>query len=85
MQWQPFIIEIEGLLPELGVGDFWELDVRLVGSKLVMDDARLILKFPKRREENFVSAENHIIPGLLKETNGQTPTQGNQKTMTAVP
>ncbi|MEH1899591.1 MAG: hypothetical protein V7K94_30745 [Nostoc sp.] len=87
MQWQPFIIEIEGLLPELGVGvgDFWELDVRLVGSKLVMDDARLILKFPKRREEIFVSAENHIIPGLLKKTNGQTPTEGNHKTTTPIP
>lgn len=54
MQWQPFIIEVKGLLPNAGLGDFWELDVRFVNSTFVMDDARLIMEFPKRSQENFV-------------------------------
>ncbi|NDJ26263.1 hypothetical protein GS682_32815 [Nostoc sp. B(2019)] len=83
MQWQPFIIEVEGLLPQQEVGDFWELDVRLVGSRLVMDEARLIMEFPRRKHSNSVSAENHSKPELPKETNNQTLSLGNHQRATA--
>lgn len=60
MQWQPFVIEVAGLLPNVGLGDFWELNVRFVNSTFVMDDARLIMEFPKRSQENFVIDEDHF-------------------------
>jgi hypothetical protein len=84
MQWQPFIIEVEGFLPQQEVGDFWELDVKLVGSKLVMDEARLIMEFPKRKHSNSVSAENHPKLELLKETNSQTLNLSNHQRVTAL-
>ncbi|WP_341529997.1 hypothetical protein WKK05_12200 [Nostoc sp. UHCC 0302] len=83
MQWQPFVIEVEGFLPQQEVGDFWELDVKLVGSKLVMDEARLIMEFPKRKHSNSVSAENHPKLELLKETNSQTLNLSNYHSLTA--
>ncbi|NDJ25751.1 hypothetical protein GS682_30035 [Nostoc sp. B(2019)] len=83
MQWQPFIIEVEGLLPQQEVGDFWELDVKLVGFKLVMDEARLIMEFPRRKYNNYVSVENHPKPQLPKETNNQTLSLANHQRVTA--
>lgn len=83
MQWQPFVMEVAGLLPNVGLGDFWELDVRLVGSKLMMDDARLIMEFPRRKHSNFVNAENHSTLELSKETDGQTLSLDNHQRATA--
>jgi hypothetical protein len=83
MQCQPFVIEVEGFLPQQEVGDFWELDVKLVGSKLVMDEVRLIMEFPKRKYSSSVSAENYSKPELPEETNGQTFSLGKHQKATA--
>ncbi|WP_373527613.1 hypothetical protein [Nostoc sp.] len=82
MQWQPFTLEVEGSVAQQFFGDFWELDVCLIDSRLVLEDGRLIIKFPKPRKNCSVNAENHLIAEVPKETNAQTPLPDNQISLT---
>lgn len=49
MQWQPFTLEVEGSVGQQFFGDFWELDVRLIDSRLVLEDGQHKTKADKSR------------------------------------
>jgi len=44
--WQPFNLQIEGFLPGVAVGQFWELQCRRDRDRLILEDAHLVEEAP---------------------------------------
>jgi hypothetical protein len=65
MENQPFKVEIKGLLPDKGVGWFWELECELEGGKLVLVDGKKLVEMQ--------------IPGLPKKPFSKKPTRNPNK------
>lgn len=47
-KWQPFTIVIEGSIPDATPNQFWEFDCRRIGTRLVLENGKLIQDAPQQ-------------------------------------
>lgn len=60
-RWQPFTVIVDGFLPEKALGQFWELNCRREGERLVVDDAKFIQEMglpPKNPKATAIEAQS---------------------------
>lgn len=88
-RWQPFIMVVEGFLPESARGQFWQLDCYRDGERLVMEDGRPLQDAPKCKEKGketltaaqaFHAPKSSVIAPGAKATSSQ-PVQPKGDTM----
>lgn len=46
-KWQPFVVVVNGSIPDAAPNQFWELDCRRTGERLVLEDGKLIQDAPQ--------------------------------------
>ena len=51
--WQSFNLQIEGFLPGVAVGQFWELQCRRDRDRLVLEDANLVEEAPLQKKKDI--------------------------------
>jgi len=59
--WRPFTLEISGKLPDNAVGQFWKLECRRHGDKLVLKEAHLFVS-PPREPKKLIASETIAQP-----------------------
>ena len=61
-KWQTFVVVIDGFLPNAVSNQFWELDCRREGERLVLDNGTLICDAPPRQKKKQQGEKSSLAP-----------------------